>query len=77
MTHNSPNACYRDSLSDAPALPSIFVVIEKAMEWINRAHKISVQRCHLASLSDEALDDIGLSRDEAAREAARPFWDIT
>lgn len=76
MTHYSPNACYRDSHSDAPALQSIHGVIEKAMKWINRAHEVSVQRRHLASLSDEALDDIGLLREEAAHESARSFWDI-
>ncbi len=34
------------------------------------------QRRALARLDDAALDDIGLSRDEALRESRRPFWDL-
>ena len=34
------------------------------------------QRRHLARLDDAALNDIGVSRDEAEREASRPFWDL-
>ncbi|SDO14162.1 protein of unknown function [Lutimaribacter pacificus] len=33
------------------------------------------QRHALSRLDDAALDDIGISRDEAETEAARPFWD--
>lgn len=33
------------------------------------------QRRQLAMLDAHRLHDIGLSRDEARREAARPFWD--
>lgn len=33
------------------------------------------QRRALESLDDAALRDIGISRAEAAREAARPIWD--
>ncbi|MDN2567881.1 DUF1127 domain-containing protein [Aquibium sp. A9E412] len=29
----------------------------------------------LAALTDEALRDIGISRAQARRESARPFWD--
>ncbi|MEL6219916.1 MAG: DUF1127 domain-containing protein, partial [Pseudomonadota bacterium] len=29
----------------------------------------------LAALDDARLKDLGLTRGEAAREAARPFWD--
>lgn len=34
------------------------------------------ERRTLARLTDAELADIGLSRTEAMREAARPFWDI-
>lgn len=77
MTHYNPNACYRDSHSDAPTLQSILGVIKHAMKWVSLAHEVSAQRRHLASLSDKALNDIGLTRKEAAREAARSFWDMT
>lgn len=33
------------------------------------------QRQHLARLDDCRLRDIGLSPEEARREAGRPFWD--
>lgn len=33
------------------------------------------QRRALKALDDRALDDIGLSRDEAQEEAKRPLWD--
>lgn len=33
------------------------------------------QRRKLATLDDALLSDIGISRADALREAARPFWD--
>jgi uncharacterized protein YjiS (DUF1127 family) len=32
------------------------------------------QRQTLAALNDHLLNDIGVSRNEARREAAKPFW---
>jgi len=34
------------------------------------------QRRALANMTPERLDDLGLSRADAAREVRRPFWDI-
>lgn len=34
------------------------------------------QRRHLASLDDARLNDIGLTREDATREATRPVWDV-
>jgi uncharacterized protein YjiS (DUF1127 family) len=34
------------------------------------------QRQHLARLDSAALADIGLTRDDALSEAARPLWDV-
>jgi len=34
------------------------------------------QRAHLARLDNHALRDIGLTRADAADEAARPVWDV-
>ncbi len=34
------------------------------------------QRRALAALDDDALRDLGISRDEALTEARRPLWDI-
>ena len=38
--------------------------------WIERTR----QRDALASLDDQALGDIGITRTEAAREYEKPFW---
>jgi uncharacterized protein YjiS (DUF1127 family) len=39
-----------------------------------RMHDRYLQRQELAELSDHLLDDIGVSREEALREAGKPFW---
>jgi uncharacterized protein YjiS (DUF1127 family) len=38
--------------------------------WIGRAH----QRRALAELDDKMLQDIGITRYDAARECGKPFW---
>ena len=40
-------------------------------------HLLSVARSRraLSKLSDAALSDVGLTREEALEEASRPFWD--
>ncbi|WP_171101859.1 DUF1127 domain-containing protein [Ruegeria sp. HKCCD7255] len=34
------------------------------------------QRRALAHLDEHALEDIGVTRDEACKEAKRPIWDV-
>jgi uncharacterized protein YjiS (DUF1127 family) len=52
-------------------LPSVLrKLIETMAVWIVRRR----QRQALAELDDHLLDDVGLSREQAYREAARPFW---
>lgn len=34
------------------------------------------QRRALARLDDDALDDLGITREEADAESRRPFWDF-
>jgi uncharacterized protein YjiS (DUF1127 family) len=41
--------------------------------WIDRSHQRR-QLGELAELNDYLLRDIGVSREEALREAAKPFW---
>jgi len=40
-----------------------------------RTFSVISQRRALASLEPQLLDDIGVSRAQATREARRPFWD--
>lgn len=42
---------------------------------VRRWARVRRERRLLAGLSDHMLRDIGLSRAEVMREAARPFWD--
>lgn len=46
-----------------------------AWRQLKRWYELAEQRRHLASLSDEALKDIGLSRADILPETERPFWD--
>ena len=72
MTNLCPNAyCYGASLSPTP-----LDVLVKAVKWLGRAYDVHSQRLQLSKLSDEALNDIGLTRKDAQREADRPFWDM-
>jgi len=44
--------------------------------WMCKASQVHFQRRRLARLSPSALNDIGISREVALREAGRPFWDF-
>lgn len=43
---------------------------------ITKALRVIEQRRKLARLTQHQLDDMGISRGDAMREAARPFWDL-
>jgi uncharacterized protein YjiS (DUF1127 family) len=45
------------------------------MSRILSALSLHRQRNRLAKLDDAQLDDIGITRAQANKEAARPFWD--
>jgi uncharacterized protein YjiS (DUF1127 family) len=45
--------------------------LEKIVRW----HQLHRERALLASMSDEALKDIGISRADVEHEVVRPFWD--
>jgi uncharacterized protein YjiS (DUF1127 family) len=42
---------------------------------LSNAFEIHRQRRYLAEMSDRLLEDIGVSREQANKEAKRPFWD--
>ncbi|MFD1696684.1 DUF1127 domain-containing protein [Roseibium aestuarii] len=48
----------------------LWLLVERCQLWWRVGHT----RRQLAMLSDEALADIGLTRDAALEEAMRPFW---
>jgi uncharacterized protein YjiS (DUF1127 family) len=53
-------------------------VFDALSSFARRLHTIMArrqQRRDLRELTDDQLRDIGLTRTEARREAARPFWD--
>lgn len=43
---------------------------------LRTALTLRAQRQHLLSLDDARLCDIGLTREQAMVEAARPLWDV-
>ena len=50
-------------------------MIKRLVWWIVQSRETMRTRRQLARLDDRRLDDIGLTRCEAAAEAERPFWD--
>jgi uncharacterized protein YjiS (DUF1127 family) len=61
MTHIEQCSSYASSPRSATSLRHLYNV------W---------RSCRaLAALDDAALKDVGLTRHDATREAARPFWD--
>ncbi len=68
-----------------PFSPVLLGAIRMAhpMRWLSPLlslvrHVLGVirQRRRLATLPDNQLADIGITREEARTEAARPFWDL-
>jgi uncharacterized protein YjiS (DUF1127 family) len=50
-------------------------VVSDLLHRFSRWYELHRERELLASLSDEALKDIGVSRADVEHEAVRPFWD--
>ena len=53
---------------------SFFRALGAAVDRIYLWQERAAQRAHLASLDDRLLKDLGISRDDAIQEAAKPFW---
>ncbi len=60
-----------DGIARLARLP--LAILETVLVWQERDQ----QRRHLAALDDRLLSDIGISRADAAREAAIPFWRVS
>ncbi len=61
----------RDVIGRLARLP--LAILETLLVWQERDQ----QRRHLAALDDRLLSDMGMSRADAAREAAVPFWRVS
>ena len=51
-------------------------VLNRLRLWRRACAEAARQRRALAALDDRLLDDVGLTREESEREAARPPWDL-
>ncbi len=61
----------RDVIARLARLP--LAILGILLVWQERGQ----QRRHLAALDDRLLRDMGISRADAAREAAIPFWRVS
>ncbi len=61
----------RDVIARLARLP--LAILGILLVWQERGQ----QRRHVAALDDRLLRDMGISRAEAAREAAVPFWRVS
>lgn len=58
-----------------PAIRPVYRTMTGITHQLRCWYDVSRQRKQLMELDDRLLDDIGVSRDEALKEASRPFWD--
>lgn len=58
-----------ERLPAAPHRPSL---LQRIATW----HRVARQRRQLRELDPRLLADMGLTAEDAAREASRPFWDV-
>jgi uncharacterized protein YjiS (DUF1127 family) len=63
-------ANYRATTHRTELPPILASLIETIAVWIMRRR----QRQALSELDEHLLNDVGLSREQARREAAKPFW---
>lgn len=64
------------TLSGINTLHTIRTTVANPIVSIAAAIDVWRSRRALAHLDAHALDDIGVSRDRAAAEAAKPMWDV-
>jgi len=69
--HRPSAVAYRS----ASPFQTAFDAVVAAFAWLEDKLEKRRSRRVLRDMSDHQLKDIGLSRADAAKEAARPFWD--
>lgn len=62
------------SIARIIALP---LSLSAILDYVATIRATRRQRQALASLDAAALDDIGITEDQAKTEASRPIWDVT
>lgn len=60
----------------ADRLPSASRKGPSLMRRVATWYRVSRDRRRLLELDDRLLADLGLTREQAAWEASRPFWDV-
>lgn len=61
-------------VAGAPAWLRLRAALSRALLTLLRWQEVARQRRALAAMDDHMLKDIGITRADACREAARPFW---
>ncbi len=66
----------RSRLDAAPRSHDAWLIaaVTRAIAWLVLCHGRHSQRRQLAELDDDRLRDIGVTWEEARREARKPFW---
>ncbi len=67
-----------NSISNYP-VRSVSIRMPHPMRWFSvaiQALGVLRQRRQLTTMSNSQLTDIGITREQAMIEAARPFWDL-
>lgn len=60
-------------LADRPLTPVAKFALRMVVAFVKWEERRRTRQ-HLNNLEDHLLDDIGLTRHQADKEAARPFW---
>jgi uncharacterized protein YjiS (DUF1127 family) len=69
--------CSRSALPKIGVVQTLAVRVPSPFGWLQtlkRMHDRWQQRQALLDLEDRLLDDIGITREEAEREARKPIW---
>ena len=74
MGNLNAHAVDRPVLAHADIAAALHGAIRKALVTLRTWHWRARTRRQLLTLGDRMLADIGVSRMDASREAAKPFW---